>query len=290
MPSGIRSPWAAIRSSPISTICAVVSVAPVFGIQQRGLVDQVAPLLERRAHRELHDVEERAVQREASAAATPRPRAAAALRRDRRRHLDARVVGQALDAAVVADVACRPRVGAGLDRAHDLRRELVVELHLEFLAGVERALGLGELRQVLVAPAEVLVDLAPELLDLVVVMQEPGHVLAGMLAGLGGEVAEPAEQLDAHPPPQALRVGLDDLAQPRVQVLAGATVFERVDEALVVEAGRDEADVGLGHAHGLGEEGVRVADASGTRRSRVRRAATTPPRCPTAPSPSGWCS
>ena len=91
-------------------------------------------------------------------------------------------------------------------------------------------------------------------------MQEPGDVLAGMLAGLGGEVAEPAEQLDAHAPSHAVRVGLDDLAQPRVQVLAGATVLERVDEALVVEAGGDEADVGLGHAHGLGQEGVRVAD------------------------------
>ncbi len=108
---------------------------------------------------------------------------------------------------------------------------------------------------------DVLVDLEPEPRDLVVVVQEPGHVLGAVLRGFGGEVPEAPEDLDADPPPESVGIGLDDRAQARVQVLARLAVAEDVDEALVVEPCRAELDPLLRHAHRPGEERVRVADA-----------------------------
>ena len=117
------------------------------------------------------------------------------------------------------------------------------------------------LGEVLLGATQVLVDLDPVPLDLVVVVQEPRHVLGAVLGGLGREVPEPPEQLDAHPTPETLGVGLDDRAQPRVQVLAGLAVPEHVDEALVVEARGPELDPLQRHPDRPREERVRVADA-----------------------------
>ena len=117
-----------------------------------------------------------------------------------------------------------------------------------------------------------------------------GHVFGAVLGGLGREVPEPPEQLDAHPTPETLGVGLDDLAQPRIQVLAGLAVPEHVDEALVVEAGGPELDPLQRHADRPREERVRIADAVADADDRSRRAGATRSRCPRAPSPSGSCS
>ncbi len=95
------------------------------------------------------------------------------------------------------------------------------------------------------------------MLDLVVVPHEPGHVLGRVLAGLGGEVAEPPEQLD---PDAALQVGrgVDDLGQPGIQRLA--VLLEPQHECLMVEAGGGEVDRRRIGADQPGQEGVGVAD------------------------------
>ena len=89
-----------------------------------------------------------------------------------------------------------------------------------------------------------------------VAAHQPGHVLGAVLAGLGGEVPEPAEELDAHATLK-LGVAVDHLAQPRVQVLA--VPLEPQDERLMVEAGGLERDLVLRHADQLREEVVGVA-------------------------------
>ena len=97
--------------------------------------------------------------------------------------------------------------------------------------------------------------------DLVVVGQEPGHVLGAVLGGLGREVPEPLEELDADAPTEALGVRLHDRPEPRVQVLAGLAVTEHVDEALVIEPRRPELDPFLRHPDRAREERVGVPDA-----------------------------
>src|SRR5262249_56526519 len=137
--------------------------------------------------------------------------------------------------------------GAGLKRIDDLRSQLRGGLDLELLARVQGRLRLLPVLEVLLAAAHVLVDLAPEPLYLLVVVEEPGDVLARVLAGLGREVAEAPEDLHAHPPAQALRIGLDHLPEPRVEILAGATVAEPQHETLMVEACGAEGNGLLGH-------------------------------------------
>ena len=51
-------------------------------------------------------------------------------------------------------------------------------------------------------------------------LDEPGHVLGEVLGGLGHEVAEVAQDLEPDPVLGRHAVGLDQLAQSRVQVLA----------------------------------------------------------------------
>ncbi len=77
-----------------------------------------------------------------------------------------------------------------------------------------------------------------------------------MFAGLGGEVAEPSEDLDANATLQ-LRVGLNDIAQPRIKVLA--LVSELQHECLVVETCGHEVDLWHREVDESGEEAVRVA-------------------------------
>jgi hypothetical protein len=115
--------------------------------------------------------------------------------------------------------------------------------------------------EVVLGASQVLVDLDPVPRDLVVVGQEPGHVLGAVLGRLGREVPEPPEELDADAPAEALGVRLDDRPEPRVQVLAGLPVSEHVDEALVVEPRRPELDPFLRHPDRPREERVGVPDA-----------------------------
>src|SRR6185312_13822565 len=151
------------------------------------------------------------------------------------RHLDTGVAGKPVDQPAVPNVRVDLTGGAGLERVDDLRSELGGGLDLEFLAGVQGRLCLLPVLEVPLAAAHVLVDLAPEPLDLLVVVEEPGNVLARVFAGLGGEVAEAPEDLHAHPPAQPVRIGLDHFPEPGIEVLAGATVAEPQDEALMVE-------------------------------------------------------
>ena len=77
-------------------------------------------------------------------------------------------------------------------------------------------------------------------------------------------------------PPESVRVGVHDRAQPWVEVFARVPVLEAIHEALMVEPGGDEADVVLGNPDEAGQRVVRIADAvahtdrarGGERRSR----------------------
>src|SRR6476646_4630353 len=176
-------------------------------VEQCGLVDQAPPLLERRTDRELHHVQERPVQGEALWGEDPDPRGLDSVLVDQGRHLDAGVAGQPVDQPAVPHVRVDLTGGTGLERVDDLRSQLGGGLDLEFLAGVQGRLRLLPVLEVRLAAAHVLVDLAPEPLDLLVVVEEPGDVLARMLAGLGGDVADAPEDLHAYPPAQSLRIG-----------------------------------------------------------------------------------
>src|SRR5690242_13256373 len=227
-------------------------------VDQRGLVDQAAPLFQHRAHGEFHHVEKGPVQGEALRGEGPDPRGLDTVLVDQGRHLHAGVAGKPVDQPAVPHVRVDLTGGAGLERVDDLGSQLGGGLDLQLLAGVQGRLRLLPVLEVPLAAAHVLVDLAPELLDLVVEVEEPGDVLARVLAGLSGEVAEAPEDLHAHPPAQPLRIGLVHLPEPRVQVLAVATVAEPQHEALMIEASGAEGDVRLGHANGGGQEGMGV--------------------------------
>src|ERR687891_1773924 len=102
----------------------------------------------------------------------------------------------------------------------DLGGELRSGLHLELVTGIEPLFRLLPLEQVLVAPADVLVDLRPKPLDLVLVPQEPRDVLAGMLTGFGREEPEASEDLHPDAPPEPVRIGFHDPPKHGIQVLA----------------------------------------------------------------------
>ena len=164
------------------------------------------------------------------------------------RHLDARVLREPVDESLVPHVGIELGRRSRLDRRYEARRELVVPLELDRGTGIEGRLQLFPSLQVVLAPAEVFVDRDPEPFDLVVMWQEPRHVLGAVLRALRGEVSEPLEELDAHTTSETVRVSLDDVAEPRVQVLVRHPVSELVDEALVVEPGSPERDPVLGNA------------------------------------------
>src|ERR671911_2361609 len=102
----------------------------------------------------------------------------------------------------------------------DLGGELRSGLHLELVTGIEPLFRLFPLEQVLVATADVLVDLRPKALDLVLVPQEPRDVLAGVLARFGREVPEASEDLHPDAPTEPVRIGFHDSPKHWVQVLA----------------------------------------------------------------------
>ena len=117
------------------------------------------------------------------------------------------------------------------------------------------------------------------------------HVLGGMLARLGGEVAEPPVELDAH---AALKLGirLDAGVEQRIEVLAVA--LEAEDERLVVEARRKERDLVDGHADErreiLGREldGVAETDDVLCRRAAVDEPAEHRHRVRVVEQPGAW--
>ena len=152
-------------------------------------------------------------------------------------------------------------MGPGLKRPDELAGQLVAGFDVDVLAGVQGRLQPLPVREVLLRPPDVLVDLAAIPSDLVVVVEEPRDVFHAVLRGLRGEVPEALEDLHANPAAQALRVGVHELTQGRVEVLARLPVAEDVHEALVVEPGRAERDPVLGEPDQLGQEGVRVAHA-----------------------------
>src|ERR687898_2065705 len=95
--------------------------------------------------------------------------------------------------------------------------ELRSGLHLELVSGIEPLFRLLPLEQVLVAPADVLVDLRPKVLDLVLMPQEPRDVLAGVLARFGGEVPEASEDLHPNAPTEPVQIRFHDPPKRRVQ-------------------------------------------------------------------------
>ena len=220
MSSGMSSACASIRSSTIETMSLVLRVAAGIGVEHRRLIHQLARALDDRADGELHHVQERAVEREALGREAPDARRTHAPPIHRHRHFDARVLGETVDELLVPHVAVELGRRSRLDRPDEPGRELVVPLELDRRSGIQRGLQLVPLLQVVLAPAEVLVDGDPEPFDLVVVREEPRDVFGAVFGALGGEVPEPLEQLDADATTQTLGVGRDDVAEPRVQVLA----------------------------------------------------------------------
>ena len=104
---------------------------------------------------------------------------------------------------------------------------------------------------------EVLVDRDPEALDRLVAVHEPRQILGGVLARLGGEVAQPPVELDADAPAQ-LGIGLDAAVEARVEVLPAA--LEPQDEGLVVDARAEERHLLERDVHELRQLGGRVLD------------------------------
>src|ERR671918_398861 len=102
----------------------------------------------------------------------------------------------------------------------DLGDKLRSGFHLELVTGIDPLFRLIPLEQVLVAPADVLVDLRPKALDLVLMPQEPRDVLAGVLTRFGREEPEASEDLYPDAPPEPVRIGFHDPPKHGVQVLA----------------------------------------------------------------------
>jgi hypothetical protein len=123
---------------------------------------------------------------------------------DLHRHLDAGFLGQTLDEVLVADVPVELGLDAGIERADELARELVVALDLQLLAGIERAFDPLPLGEVVLGAPQVLVDLDPVPRDLVVVARNQG-TYRRCLGGLGRSIRT-AEQLDLDAPTEALGV------------------------------------------------------------------------------------
>jgi hypothetical protein len=224
-------------------------------IQQRRLVHVLPASLQRRAHGQLDDVKEGPVQGRQlrrERADGHRPGAAGAHPAG---HLDAALGGQAGDQPAVADVHVDLTLGAGLQRVDELRGKLAGGLEAERCARVQLAPQRGVLAQVLLRPGQIVAHEDAEPLDLAVVAHEPRHVLGGVLAGLGREVAEPAEQLDPDPPLQVRR-GVDDLGEPRVQ--RAATGLEAQHERLVIETRGEEVHRGRVGADEPRQEAVGV--------------------------------
>jgi hypothetical protein len=152
------------------------------GVHHHGLVDVVAALLERGAHRQLGDVHERPVQRSALRRELPDRDRVDAVDVDPARHLDATSLREIVDQPVVADVSVLEAALAGDERVDVAGRQLALSLDWDRRAvGKARACLLVFL-EVLDRTSDVLVDGDPIALDLVVVVHEPGHILRAVLA------------------------------------------------------------------------------------------------------------
>ena len=214
------------------------------GVDHRGVPDVIRSCLEHRPHRQLDDVDVRPVQRcELGRVVGDRCGSDAGVVHEAR-NLDARAFGQRRDQARVGDVAVDDARLTGDHRVHDRRGVLVRPLDRHRAATRERRFHPLERLEVLLAAADVLADRDAVAVELAIVPHEPGHVLGGVLARLGREVAETLVEGDPDASPE-LGVGGDPLVEPRIQVLALA--LEAEEECLVVDPRREKGDLVLGH-------------------------------------------
>jgi len=174
-------------------------------------------------------------------------------------YFHAALARQVVDQAVVHDVAVDDARLAGFHAVDDVGAVLVGSLDVQRLLAIlqrgAQPFPAGDLR---LAAGEVFVQGDVELLDQIgaVALDEPGRVLAEVLAGFGDEVAQPPEHLIAHPVPGRDAIFLDDLAEARVEVFdraVGQAALEAQVEGHVVDAGADVVDLLQRHADVAGE-------------------------------------
>ena len=188
-------------------------------------------------------------------------------------HLHAAALRQVINQAVVGHVAVNHLRLAGLEGVDDERAILVAALGDDLqLAALERRRGGLPLGNLVFAAQRVFIQRQPVLLHQVgpVALDEPGRVLAEVLARLGDEVAGAAQQVVAHVVGQvavagAVGLGRGHLPDERVQVLPVA--LKAQVEGHVVDAGAQVVDVTDGHAdvarQGFGRALHAVAQAHG---------------------------
>ena len=216
-PAGISSPCARISSSQSASISSSVSVAARCGSSIAACRMWSGSALEHCAHGQLDDVRRRSGSAQRAAAGSRAP-ASAARRCDRRRTEPRRTCPRAAPGSGPCSGRCRRST---------LGSPVTIELTIDAAYSFERSSGIAsprasallhplELLEVLLAAADVLADRDAVALELVVVAHEPGHVLGGVLARLGREVAEPPVERDAHAALE-LGVGGDPLVEPRVE-------------------------------------------------------------------------
>jgi hypothetical protein len=124
-------------------------------VEQRGLVDQAAALLERHANREFRYVQEGPVLGKALRRGSADPRGLDAVLAYQGWHFDAGIVGKPVDQPAVPHVRVNLTDGPRLERMDDLGGRL----DLEFLTGVQGRLRPLPLLEVLLAAADIFVVL-----------------------------------------------------------------------------------------------------------------------------------
>ena len=156
------------------------------------------------------------------------------------------------DAIHVALAAVRGQVVGFVAGAPD------AEARLRVLEAGTHGLPTGDLK---LAAADVLVQRNIEPVDQVgpVALDEPGHVFAEVLAGLGDEVAQPLQHLVAHPVPVWHAALSGNLADEGVQVFPGA--LEAQVECHVVDAGAEVVDLLQWNTDVIGKLASRSLDA-----------------------------
>ena len=157
---------------------------------------------------------------------------------DQRRDLDACFWGKVRDqaAAVVGDVGDNSGRFAREDRVDDYSGILAAAFDLERLAGVEPALGVLVLLEIVGDPVEILADRDMEALDEVALGNEPRVVLGVMLGRFRGIQPEPTEQVRADEVVIRRATRRDERIQGRVEI--SPSVFDTGDPGEVVHARR----------------------------------------------------
>ncbi len=210
-------------------------------VDHRGLPDHARIAVERRANGQLAHADERPVQRGALRRQIADPLGGQAARADGARDLHGvprRKVGDqpGIDHVGVDAARC-----AGHHAVDDLRGVFGgLAGQVERLAGEQAAPGGVVVVDVLRADPEVVADRDAQPVDLRVVVQVPGHVLRGVLAGLGREVAEPPVHVHPHPPAQ-LEVLVEQGVEPRIERLP--PMLEPQQPGLVIDPGAGVVDL-----------------------------------------------